>query len=304
MFEKFTEKRVKTTGAEIFTLIGGRGPPLLLLHGYPQNHVMWHNVAPELAKTFSLVIPNLRGYGESKGPAPDPAHVNYSKRVMAEDMIELMASLGHKRFSIAGHDRGGRVAYRLALDAPQHVERLALLNIIPTLEVWEQIKGPDAARQYFNWLLLAQPAPIPERIVGANIEFMLKHIFDEWAGESNVLDPAAVANYIRHFSKASVLQAACEDYRAGASVDLEHDRADRNAGRRIKCPTLILWGQRDLIAANGSPLTVWQHWAEDVREQALDCGHFLAEETPVACATALRDFFDALASSPHLAFRE
>jgi len=253
--------------------------------------VMWHAAATSLAEHYSLVIPDLPGYGDSKGPPPDSAHFNYSKRAMAAELLEVMSTFGHRRFSVAGHDRGGRVAYRMALDHPNRVQRLAVLNIIPTLDVWGQIKDTDAARRYFTWLLLAQPAPVPERLVGANIEFVLNAVFNEWAGKRAALDPAAVSEYIRHFSKPSVLAAACEDYRAGATVDLELDRADRLAGRRIGCPVLVLWGQRD-FAADSSPRTVWQRWADDVHDVAIDCGHFMAEEEPRACFAALHDFFE------------
>jgi haloacetate dehalogenase len=284
----FTEHRIKTRNAELFALTGGSGPPLLLLHGYPQNHIMWRLVAPELSGNFSLVMPDLPGYGDSQGPPPEPTHVAYSKRAVAAELIDLMAALGHDRFSLAGHDRGGRVAYRLALDHPERVTRLAVLNIVPTIDVWEQIKGPEAALKYFNWLLLAQPTPVPERLVGSNLEFVLHRVFAEWAGGPDALEPAAVKEYVRHFSKPSVLAAACEDYRAGATIDLDHDRADREVGRRIGCATLVLWGQRDF---SESPLATWRRWADDLREVALDCGHFLAEEKPAACASALREFF-------------
>jgi haloacetate dehalogenase len=290
MFEGFEEHRISTGEAEIFVRTGGAGPPLLLLHGYPQNHVTWHAVAPRLRDRFSLVIPDLRGYGESKGPPPDPQHLKYSKRAMADDIVEVMTALGHDRFMLAGHDRGGRVAYRLALDHPGRVSRLAVIDILPTLDVWERM-GKDAALGTYHWLFLAQPAPLPERLIGHDPEFYLRHLLDRWAGRREALDPAAVAEYIRHFRKPSVIEATCEDYRAGATVDLDHDRADRDAGRQIRCPTLVLWGRRYLPAKAQSPLEVWRAWAEDVGDVALDCGHFVAEEQPEACAGALRDFF-------------
>ena len=183
MFEGFSEHRIATRGAEIFALTGGEGPPLLLLHGYPQNHVMWHRVAPRLAGSFSLVIPDLRGYGDSAGPAPDAQHLNYSKRTMAADMIELMTALGHPRFSIAGHDRGGRVAYRLALDHPERVVRLAALDILPTFEVWQRM-NKDAAMRSYHWLFLAQPAPLPEHLIGLDPDFYLRHLLNRWAGSA------------------------------------------------------------------------------------------------------------------------
>jgi len=290
VFDGFAERWVSTRGARIHALVGGAGPPVLLLHGYPQNHVAWHAVASRLQDRFSLVVPDLRGYGDSTGPAPDAIHANYSKRAMAEDMVELMGALGLERFFLAGHDRGGRVAYRLALDHPDRVSRLAVVDLLPTLDVWEQIDGQNATDSY-HWLLLAQPAPLPEHLIGCDPEFFLQHLLDRWAGRRDALHPAAVAEYLRHFRKPSVIVAACEDYRAGATVDLELDRQDRSAGRRIGCPTLVLWGKRYLRARGSSPLAVWRRWADDVREVVLDCGHFVAEEEPEACAAAVMEFF-------------
>jgi haloacetate dehalogenase len=290
VFEGFSEHRIATRDADIFALTGGEGPPLLLLHGYPQNHVMWHRVAPRLATSFSLIIPDLRGYGDSMGPAPDAAHLNYSKRTMAADMVSLMEALGHPRFSIAGHDRGGRVAYRLALDRPERVARVAALDILPTFEVWQRMNR-DAAMRSYHWLFLAQPAPLPEQLIGRDPDFYLLHLLNRWAGAPAALDPASIAEYARHFRKPSVIEATCEDYRAGATVDLEHDRADRASGRRLSCPLLVLWGRRYLAGQAASPLDVWRSWAGDVREVALECGHFLAEEEPQGCADALNGFF-------------
>jgi haloacetate dehalogenase len=290
VFDGFEERSITTSSAEIFLLTGGSGPALLLLHGYPQNHVMWHAVAPVLRAHFSLVIPDLRGYGDSQGPRPDPEHVNYSKRAMAGDMVELMSTLGYEKFALAGHDRGGRVAYRLALDRPDRVIALAVLDIIPTVGMWERMDHRSALRS-FHWLFLAQSAPLPEHLIGQDPEFFLRQLVDRWAGRPDVLDSAAVAEYVRHFKKPSVIEATCEDYRAGATVDLDHDRADRDRNRKIRCPTLVLWGRRYLAAKAASPLEVWRDWADDVREVALDCGHFVAEERTDECAAALLDFF-------------
>jgi haloacetate dehalogenase len=287
VFEGFLEKRIRTGNAEIFMLISGSGPPLLLLHGFPQTHVMWHRVAPRLARRHSLVVPDLRGYGAS----PDPDHTGHSKRTMAADMVDLMRALGHERFFVAGHDRGGRVAYRMALDHPQRVARLAVLDILPTLDVWEGMDAGAALRSY-HWLLLAQPAPLPERLIGQDPDFYLHHLLDRWAGRGARLDTDAVAEYARHFRKPSVIEAACEDYRAGATMDREHDRADRGAGRQLTCPTLVLWGREYLPAKAASPIDVWRRWARDVRDVALECGHFLAEEQPDPCADALEQFFN------------
>ena len=225
---------------------------------------MWHRVAPRLAGHFSLVVPDLRGYGDSLGPPPDPRHRHYSKRTMAADMVAVMAALGYERFSVAGHDRGGRVAYRLALDHPASVARLAVLDILPTFDVWERMNTEAALRSY-HWLFLAQPAPLPERLIGHDPDFYLRHLLDRWAGRLDALDAAAVAEYARAFRKPRVIEAMCEDYRAGATIDREDDRNDRGNGHRLACPTLVLWGTRYLAGQAASPLDVWRPWAEDVR---------------------------------------
>jgi haloacetate dehalogenase len=292
-FAGFESRRIATHGAEIHALVGGAGPPVLLLHGYPQSHAMWHAVAPRL-RGFALVIPDLRGYGNSIGPAPDSGHQNYSKRAMAGDMVEVMAALGHRRFSVAGHDRGGRVAYRLALDHPDCVVRLAVLDILPTLDVWQHIDERSAMSSY-HWLLLAQPAPLPEHLIGCDPDFFFHHILDSWVGDRRRLDADAVEEYLKHFRRPSVIAAACEDYRAGATIDLELDRQDHAVGRRIGCPTLLLWSKQ-FLGRGASPPTVWERWAERVTDVMLDCGHFLAEEEPEACAKALTEFLDASSS--------
>jgi haloacetate dehalogenase len=290
MFDGFERRRIAVGDSELHVVLGGDGPPLLLLHGFPQTHAAWHAVAPRLAKRFRLVIPDLPGYGESKGPASDPAHVNYSKRVMGQTMVELMAALDHQRFMLAGHDRGGRVAYRMALDHPDRVSRFAAVDIIPTLTAWERMDWSRALDGY-HWLFLAQPAPLPEHMIGRDPDFYVQHLLDRWAGRPKSLHPEAVAEYVRRFRKPSVIAASCADYRAGATVDVEHDRADREAGRRIRCPVLILWGRGFLSKKTGSPLAVWREWADQVSEVALDCGHFVVEEQPDAAAMALEEFF-------------
>ena len=291
MFEGFQEIRIPAGDAEIFARTAGSGPPLLLLHGFPQNHVMWHRVAPRLAARFFVVCPDLRGYGDSLGPAPDAANRHYSKRTMAADMIAVMSALGHERFFLAGHDRGARVGFRLQLDHPERIGRLALLDILPTFDVWDRMDSKTALNTY-HWLFLAQPSPMPERLIGHDPDFYLHHLLDRWMGRPGALDPVAVAEYARHFRKPSVIEAACADYRAGATSDPDDDRVDREAGRKIACPTLVLWGRRYLTAKSStSPIDVWRPWCADVRDEALECGHFLAEEQPDACADALERFF-------------
>jgi len=287
VFEGYEQQRVNVGDAEINVMLGGEGPALLLLHGYPQTHVIWHAVSPLLEAHFSLVIPDLRGYGDSIGPPPDPEHLNYCKRTMANDMVSVMAEFGHERFFLAGHDRGARVAYRLTLDHPDRVLRLASLDTIPTLDTWE-LMDMGVAISAFHWLFLAQPAPIPERLIGGDPDFFLNHLLNRWAGKPNALDDEAVAHYSEHFRKPTVLAAMAEDYRAGATIDLLHDKEDRAAGKRITCPVLVPWGSK---YTDGSPLEIWKKWADDVREIRLDCGHFVAEEEPIACADALRSFF-------------
>lgn len=290
MFEGFDTRRVATEGAEIFARTAGAGEPVLLLHGFPQTHVAWHRVAPALAERFFVVVPDLRGYGESRGPGPDSGHLNYAKRTMAADMVSLMASLGHDRFMVAGHDRGGRVGYRLALDSPERVSRFAAVDIIPTLDAWERMSWEGALGTY-HWTFLAQPAPMPEHLIGGDPGFYLEHLLARWAGDRDALDARAVAEYARYFRTPEMIEACCEDYRAGAGIDVDLDRADRAADRRMACPVLVLWGRRYLAAKVDSPAQIWRRWADDVREVALDCGHFLAEERPDATVAALAEFF-------------
>ena len=289
MFEGFAERRIPTGEVEIFVRIGGNGPPLLLLHGYPQTHVAWHRVAPILARHYTLIVPDLRGYGQSRGPAPDAAHRHYSKRAMAQDMAALMTGLGHERFRLAGHDRGARVGYRLCLDHPERVERLAAIDIIPTLDVWEEIDADKALASY-HWQFLAVPAPVPERLIGADPDFYIGHLLARWAGRRDGLDPAAVAAYLGQFRDPAVIAATCADYRAGATVDRADDAEDRRHGRKIACPVLVLWGRRYLSSKTSSPLKAWRKWADEVREVGLDCGHFVVEEKPEEAAQALLSF--------------
>lgn len=289
MFEGFTERRISTGEAELFVRMGGAGPPLLLLHGYPQTHVAWHRAAPILARQFTLILPDLRGYGRSRGPAPDAEHRRYAKRAMAQDMAALMTALGFERFRLAGHDRGARVGYRLCLDRPARVERFAAIDIIPTLDMWEGMTADKALASY-HWQFLAVPAPVPERLIGADPDFYIRHLLDRWAGRPGALDPAAVAAYLAQFRDPAVIAASCADYRAGATVDRADDAEDRRRGRKIACPVLVLWGRGYLSSKTGSPLAVWRNWADDVREVALDCGHFVAEEKPEEAAQALLSF--------------
>lgn len=288
MLDGFEARRVTVRGADLDVRIAGDGAPVLLLHGFPQTHLAWHRVAPVLAERFTVVLPDLPGYGGSRGLPPTAEA--YSKRNLAGTMVDLMAALGHERFALAGHDRGARIGYRLAFDHPGVLTRLAPVDILPTLEVWEAMDW-QAALGGYHWLLLAQPAPLPETLVGADGPGYVRHLIDRWAGHRDRLDPVAVEAYARAFADPAVVAAACADYRAGATLDVEHDRADREAGRRIDCPVLLVWARRYLKERGRRHLDVWRGWAEDVREVPLDCGHFVAEEAAEDCAAALLAFF-------------
>jgi len=294
MLDGFGERRIATGEAELYVRIGGAGPPLVCLHGYPQSHLTWRKVAPALAERYTVVLPDLRGYGASEIVPSDEAHVAYSKRTMARDVVALMSALGWERFFLAGHDRGARVAYRLALDSPERVAALATLDIIPTLETWEAI---DYRRAYnaYHWQFLAQPAPLPERLIGSDPEWYCRQQIGAWFEDHGAADEAALEAYCRAFARPGAVHAACEDYRAGYTCDLEADRADREAGARIDMPLLALWGAGADGRRNAHFPAVWERWARDLTLQGLRCGHFLMEELPGETSAALRAFFDRYA---------
>ncbi len=289
MFEGFKQQRIRTKEAEINLLTGGSGPPLLLLHGYPQTHVMWHVVAPQLARDFSVVVPDLRGYGDSSRPPDGEGHYGYSKRAMAQDQVEVMTALGYSRFMLAGHDRGARVAHRMALDHAGRVAKVAVLDIVPTLKVFESV-NQLVATAYFHWFFMIQPFDFPERMIGRDPDDYLTTLLGRWGGDRGAFDPAAVQEYLRCFRDPACVHATCEDYRAGASIDLEHDRADLQH-KKVACPLLALWGGRGLVARAYDVLACWRERASDVRGGPLDCGHFLPEEKPQETYAALREFF-------------
>jgi haloacetate dehalogenase len=294
LFPGFGSETIETTRGRIFARTGGNGPPMLLLHGYPQTHVMWHRVAPRLAERFTLVIPDLPGYGASDIPTTDAAHTPYTKRAMAEAMVGLMQGLGHARFDVAGHDRGGRVAYRLALDHPDRLSRLAVLDILPTYDYWNRMDRTFALRIY-HWAFLAQPHPLPETLIAADPDAYYTHTLGSWtkSGVEASFDPRALAHYLAPLRDPQRIHAACEDYRAGAYADFEHDRADFDAGRRITVPMLALWGGGGIAAGAGTPLDTWRLRATAVSGGPIDAGHFLCEENPDATVAALLDFFCA-----------
>jgi haloacetate dehalogenase len=291
LFPGFRQERVSTRETEIHAVVGGQGPPVLLLHGYPQTHACWHRIAPPLATRFTVICPDLRGYGDSGRPRSDPAHRAYAKRAMAQDQLEVMASLGFEQFAAVGHDRGGRVAYRLALDHPERVTRLAVLDMVPTLETWARMDRRGSLAAY-HWLFLAQPPDLPERLIGADPAYYLQWTLDSWAARPGAFDPTALAEYHRAYRDPAVIHATCEDYRAGATLDVEADAADRGR-RRIACPVLTLWGEHRPQERDWDPITVWRDWASDVRGQWLACGHFLAEEAPAGTLSALEHFLSA-----------
>jgi haloacetate dehalogenase len=282
-FEDFELSRVDTGEAEIRVRHAGSGPPVLLLHGHPQTHVMWHAVAPQLAEDFTVVAADLRGYGESSKPSTTPDHEPYSKRAMARDQVEVMRQLGFERFAVAGHDRGGRCAYRMALDHPEPVERLAVLDIVPTADMWRRA-DMEFGLVNWHWYFLAQPFDFPERVIGAD-----PSVYYFRRGRDR-FHPEALADYLVAVRNPETIHAMCEDYRAGATYDFDLDEADRGR-RRIQCPVLALWAGQDELEEWFDVLEVWRGWADDVTGRALDSGHFLAEERPDEVASELRAFF-------------
>ena len=289
MFEGFTEEIVNIDGLPFRARIGGGGPPLLLLHGNPQTLFMWHKVAGRLAREFTVVAADLRGYGDSGKPPTAADHAPYSKRAMAEDQVGVMRHFGFKRFHLAGHDRGGRVAYRLALDHPERVMNLAVLDIVPTLHAFSRADAKFGLG-YYHWFFLAQPFDLPERLIGADPDYFWRRHTTRGPGPPDFFAPEAVEDYLRCFRNPGTIHGICEDYRAAATIDLVHDVEDFG-NRKIGCPLLALWGRKGKLDAWYDVLAVWRGWAEDVRGRAIDCGHYLAEEAPEETFRELRDFF-------------
>jgi haloacetate dehalogenase len=296
-FEGFEARAVPTARGSVHALVGGSGPPLLLLHGYPQSHLMWHAAAPLLAERHTVVATDLASYGASLKPEPAPDHSAHSKRAMALDQVEAMAALGFDRFAVAGHDRGGRVAYRMALDHPGRVERLAVLDIVPTGEVWSRADAMFAVG-YWHWGFLALPAPLPERLITGDTDAFFDLHVRAGMGlgrEADRYPDEVVETYRRAFDDPRTVEGMCEDYRAGASIDREHDDEDRGAGRRIGCPVLVLWaGRGGLPVFYPDVLEVWRPWASDLRGSAIDATHFLAEDRPEETAAELIAFLGQL----------
>ncbi len=286
--ETFAYRDIDVDGVRIHCAVGGDGPPLLLLHGYPQTHLIWRRVAPLLATDHTVVLADLRGYGDSAKPAPTENDVEYSKRAMAADQVSLMRKLGFDRFGVVGHDRGARVGHRMALDAPDAVQRLAVLDIVPTRHSFEHA-DTTFGMGYFHWFFLAAGNGIPERLLGAEPEFWIRSRMNSRHHGGAPFDPAAVDEYVRCFSDPAAIAASCSDYRAAAGIDLVHDRAD--AGRRVECPMLALWGEHSFVGRTYAVLDVWRDYAADVNGRALPSDHYLPEEQPELVAEAVREFF-------------
>jgi haloacetate dehalogenase len=294
MMDDFESAHIQAGETTIFVRWSGSGPPILMLHGFPQTHLMWRGVAPRLARNFTVVCADLRGYGRSACPASTPDHAPYAKRAMAQDMVLVMEKLGFPRFSVAGHDRGGRVAYRMALDHPGRVDRLAVLDVLPTETVWDRADARFALA-YWPWSLLAQPEPFPEHIIGASPEAIVDNALGDWGTPSAVFPPDVRAAYIHALGDPAHVHAICEEYRAGATLDREHDRTDRAQGRRVACPLLALWGAAGALdtwyTEAGGPIALWQEWSDDVQGHAIEAGHFFPEEASGQTVEALHRFF-------------
>ena len=287
-------------GVFIHARVAGQGEPLLLLHGHPQTHAIWHRVAPVLARKRTLVMADLRGYGGSSTPAGAPDHANYSKRTLALDMLALMRGLGWTQFDVLAHDRGARVAYRLALDHPQAVRRLVMLDVAPTLAMYEQT-SEAFARAYWHWFFLIQPEPLPERLIESDPAAYLRDVMGRRSAGLAPFDPRALAHYEQGLRTPGAAHGLCEDYRAAAGIDLEHDRADRDAGHRLALPVMVLWGRDGVIQRCFDPLREWSRLADDVCGEALDCGHYIAEEAPQLLLDRVLPFLDGqrLANPAH-----
>lgn len=289
MLEHFQQARLSVNGVTINLRHGGNGPPLLLLHGFPQNLLIWHAVADQLSAHYTLVMPDLRGYGDSSKPAGLPGHVNYSKRVMAQDMVGVMQTLGYDSFFVCGHDRGGRVAHRLALDHAARVKKLMLIDISPTRTMYEQT-SLAFAKLYYHWFFLIQPHPLPETLIGADPLFYLRFSLGGWGSEGkSFMDPKVMAEYERCFCAPEAIHAACEDYRAAATIDLEHDGAEE----KIACPVHVVWGEHGVVGKLFHPLADWQEKSRlAVSGSAVAAGHFIPEEKPDWLLQQMLAFFD------------
>ncbi|NET30937.1 MAG: alpha/beta hydrolase [Cyanothece sp. SIO1E1] len=289
MLDHFHKATAQLGDISIRYAMAGSGPPLLLLHGYPQTHVMWHKIAPALAERFTVVASDMRAYGDSSKPPTDADHSPYSKRSMGNDQVELMRQLGFEEFLLAGHDRGGRVGHRIALDHPDAIQKLAVLDIAPTYTMYKTT-DMEFARAYYHWFFLIQPHDLPERMIGADPGFYLGKKFGQWGRDSSAFTPEALAEYHRCFTPETI-HASCEDYRASATIDLEHDQVDIDQGRKIQCPVLCLWGKKGFVGQKYDVIAEWKRWADQVEGKGLPCGHYLPEEAPEETLEELLNFF-------------
>lgn len=289
MLDDFTETKIEVSKNIVINMKqSGEGFPILLLHGYPQTHLIWHKIAPMLAKKYSVIMPDLRGYGDSSKPASDETHQTYSKRAMAEDIVKLMEKLGHKEFFVVGHDRGARVAYRLAKDYPNKVKKLVLLDMLPTLHVFENV-NMDVANAYYHWFFLIQPDGLPEKMIEPNAKYYITEKLRRWSKIGLSAFPQTILDeYLRCSTSYDAIHAACEDYRAAATIDLEHDRADKEI--KINCPLYLIWAKNGFIGKHYDVLKVWQEFASSVEGKAIDCGHFIPEEAPDEVYKVLKEW--------------
>ena len=287
MLANFKRQTITTSEAEINTFIGGSGYPLLLLHGYPQNYYMWHQICDRLTQDFTVIMTDLRGYGDSSKLPVTADSRNYSKRVMARDQIEVMSSLGYNQFYLVGHDRGARVAHRLTLDYPQRVQKLAILDIIPTYQLYTTTDR-EFATAYYHWFFLIQPHPFPETLINSNPQYFLRYCLQSWSKTEGAFTDKAFNEYLRCFSNPETVNSTCEDYRASANIDLIHDEEDME--QKITCPLLVLWGNKGIIGKKFDVIASWRNRATNVTGKGLNCGHFLPEEAPEATYRALKEF--------------
>ena len=287
MFTGFKQKLVKVKKGNIFCRLKGNGPPLLLLHGYPQTHMMWHKTAPELSKYFTVVVADLRGYGNSLVLSGGKNHINYSKREMAKDMVQLMDKLNFKNFFVSGHDRGGRVAHRIARDFRKNILALSVLDICPTLDMYENTNR-EFAKAYFHWFFLIQPAPLPERMIMSDPRKWMKNCLDKWSGNHKFGNVEEA--YLKSFRQKKRIYASCEDYRASATIDLEHDKKDRN--KKLNIPIQVLWGKNGVIGKQFNSIKIWQKYSnKKIIGKAIKSGHFIPEQNPKEVVKQLKNFF-------------
>jgi len=288
-FSGFKRHKIQTSQGEIQTLVGGSGPPVLMLHGDPQTHLCWHHIAPELAADHTIVLTDLRGRGESHKPGLTPDNAAYSKRAHAREQVEVMQNLGFERFKLVGHDRGARVARRMALDFPDRIARLVVMDIVPILDFYENTTA-EIAQDYYYFFFLTQPRPIPEDLLKGSPDTVIRQVLTGLPGQKACYDPDVFEAYLASATGEDAIQALCECFRAGLSQDIHHDRADRKAGRTIACPTLVMWGEQGVVGTRFDLRTIWSRWAPDSTFAPMPCGHFLPEEAPGLTLRKLQEF--------------